>query len=130
MESKKICVFGAGISGLVQALFNQEKGHSVCILDESDKVGGVLKSKQENGYLLDFGANTFSLRKKEIQDFLTRYDVLDHAWDANLLANKRFIVRNGKLVSLPQSFFLLFYLEFSKPLREITASSRTFHSPS
>ena len=126
MESKKICVLGAGISGLVQALFNQEKGHSVCILDEGEKVGGVLKSKQENGYLLDFGANTFSLRKKEIQDFLTRYDVLDHAWDANLLANKRFIVRNGKLVSLPQSFFSFFTSSFLSPLGKLRLLAEPF----
>ena len=89
MESKKICVFGAGISGLVQALFNQEKGHSVCILDESDKVGGVLKSKQENGYLLDFGANTFSLRKKEIQDLKRKNEIDSKKMQKNLIKLKK-----------------------------------------
>ena len=60
--------------------------------------------KKTQGYLLDFGANTLSLRTKLTEDFLNKHKVLEHAIDANLNCSKRFIVRNNKIISLPQGF--------------------------
>ena len=61
MESKKVCVLGAGLSGISHALDRQDRGQEVTIIDRNNEVGGVLKSKKTQGYLLDFGANTLSV---------------------------------------------------------------------
>ena len=90
MESKKVCILGAGLSGISHALDRQDRGQEVSILDRNLQVGGVLKSKKTQGYLLDFGANTLSLRTKQTEDFLKKYKVLEHAIDANLNCSKTF----------------------------------------
>ena len=66
-RNKKVCVLGAGISGICQALAREEKGEDVTVFEKQSQVGGVLKSKIIQGYLLDYGANTLSLRSKKIK---------------------------------------------------------------
>lgn len=119
MESKKVCVLGAGLSGISCALKMQEKGHDVTIIDRNNQVGGVLQSKNIEGYLLDFGANTLSLRNLETETFLKKYKVLQHAVDANLKCSKRFIVRNDKIISLPEGFLTFLTSAFLSPLGKI-----------
>ena len=64
-RNKKVCVLGAGISGICQALAREEQGDDVTVYEKQSHVGGVLKSKIIQGYLLDYGANTLSLRSKK-----------------------------------------------------------------
>lgn len=112
MESKKICILGAGLSGLSHALARQEAGDEVTVIDRQPQVGGVLQSNKIDGYLLDYSANTLSLRSKKTADFLRKYNILEHAIDANLECSKRFIVKQNKIVSLPQGFISFFTSSF------------------
>jgi oxygen-dependent protoporphyrinogen oxidase len=75
----------------------------------------VLQSEKKNGYLLDYGANTLSLRNQNTSDTLEKMGALTHALDANPKANKRFIVRNQKLVALPLNFKSFFSSPFLSP---------------
>ena len=109
MKSKRICIIGAGLSGLSLAWKKENLGHKVQIIESASRVGGVLQSKYIEGYLLDYGANSLSLRFQDTYDTLFQMGVMDHAIDADSITNKRFIVRSGKLVALPlnlPSFFL------------------------
>ena len=126
MESKKVCVLGAGLSGISHALDRQGRGQEVTIIDRNNEVGGVLKSKKTQGYLLDFGANTLSLRTKQTEDFLKKYKVLEHAIDANLNCSKRFIIRNNKIISLPQGFLSFLTSSFLSPLGKVRLCMEPF----
>jgi len=113
MKSKRICIIGAGLSGLSLAWKKENLGHEVQIIESASRVGGVLQSKYIEGYLLDYGANSLSLRHQDTYDTLSQMGVIDHAIDADSITNKRFIVRNGKLVALPlgiPSFFISSFL--------------------
>ena len=70
IQSKKIAILGAGLSGITRALNLQEEGNEVIVFDQNPEVGGVLQSKRMNGYLLDCGANTLSLRSQKKRLFL------------------------------------------------------------
>ena len=59
------------------------------------------QSGNPDGFLTDYGPNTLQLQLRKTKNFLEETGVLEHAIDANPEANKRFIVRNGKLVALP-----------------------------
>ena len=119
MESKKICVLGAGLSGITHALFKQTKGTKVTVFDKHSQVGGVLQSNRTEGYLMDYGANTLSLRTKQIENFLKRYQVLEHAIDANEKCSKRFIVKKNKVISLPQGFLSFLTSSFLSPMGKL-----------
>ena len=104
MKNKKICILGGGLSGLSTAWKKKKEGHHITLIESGPQVGGVLQSEKKNGYLLDYGANTLSLRNQNTSDTLEKMGALRYALDANPKANKRFIVRNQKLVALPLNF--------------------------
>jgi oxygen-dependent protoporphyrinogen oxidase len=115
----KICIIGGGLTGLVQAWQSQQAGHTVTLLEANESVGGVLQSERIDGYLLDYGANTLSLRHQKIAKTLEVLGLLDRAIDANPEASLRFIVRSGKLVSLPHSLGSFFSSPFLSPLGKL-----------
>ena len=104
MKNKKICILGGGLSGLSIAWKKKKEGHHITLIESGPRVGGVLQSEKKEGYLLDYSANTLSLRNQNTRDTLEKMGALTHALDANPKANKRFIVRNQKLVALPLNF--------------------------
>ena len=97
------CVIGGGLTGLVRAWRSHQSGKQLTLLEASENLGGVLQSRREEGYLLDYGANTLSLRSQEISKILDEIGILEKAIDANPKANLRFIVRDNRLISLPHS---------------------------
>ena len=120
MKNKKICILGGGLSGLSTAWKKKKEGHDITLIESGPQIGGVLQSEKKDGYLLDYSANTLSLRNQHTTDTLEKMGVLTHALDANPKANKRFIVRNQKLVALPlnfKSFISSPFLSFKGKLR-------------
>jgi protoporphyrinogen/coproporphyrinogen III oxidase len=100
----RICIIGAGISGLSIASEKKKLGKIVKVFESANRIGGVIESEEIDGYLLDYGANTLNVRLKSTKERLENCGAWDSCIDANLLANKRMIVRDGKIVDLPHSF--------------------------
>ena len=117
---KQTCILGSGICGLVSAWKREREGNEVTILDSANRAGGIIESQEADGFLMDYGPNTLSLRLRKTEEMLRKTGILEHAIDANPEANKRFIVRRGKLVALPQglsSFLTSPFLTCSGKLR-------------
>ena len=118
-QMKRTCILGGGICGLISAWKREREGDEVTVVESSKRVGGVIQSEKLDGFLLDYGPNTLSLRLRKTKNLLEETEILEHAIDANPEANKRFIVRNGKLVALPTSLASFagvgFYLSLAKP---------------
>jgi len=113
------CVIGGGLTGLVSAWRSHQSGSKITLLEASENTGGVLQSRREAGYLLDYGANTLSLRSQEVSKLLDEIGILEKAVDANSEANLRFIVRDGRLISLPHSPASFLSSSFLSPLGKI-----------
>lgn len=101
---KKICIIGGGVSGLTAAYEQKKAGHTVKLLESGSNVGGVIQSKNSNGFLLDYGANTLNIRLKTTKSFLIDCHAWDDCIDANQEASKRMIIRDGRIIDLPHSF--------------------------
>ena len=117
---KQTCILGSGICGLVSAWKRELAGNEVTILDSANRPGGIIESQKSDGFLMDYGPNTLSLRLTKTEEMLRETGILEHAIDANPEANKRFIVRGGKLVALPNgfpSFLTTPFLSFQGKLR-------------
>ena len=117
---KQTCILGSGICGLVSAWKRELAGNEVTILDSANRAGGIIESQEADGFLMDYGPNTLSLRLRKTEEMLRETGILEHAIDANPEANKRFIVRKGKLVALPHglsSFLASPFLSCSGKLR-------------
>ncbi len=65
----RIAVIGAGLSGLVAARSLQQD-HDVTVFEKSRGVGGRMATRYQDGFEFDHGAQFFTARSAEFQDFL------------------------------------------------------------
>ncbi len=96
-------IVGAGLCGLVAARTCRDEGGGVLVLESGGYPGGVIRSEQRDGYLIEHGPNTLALRAGHAPDYLEQIGLLEDAIEANPEANKRFIVRGGQPVAVPTS---------------------------
>ena len=113
------CILGSGLTGLVEAWHAHKRGDQITLFEASPQTGGVLQSRRIDGYLLDYGANTLSLRSQEVSNLLDELGALEQVIDANPEANLRFIVRGGQLISLPHGPASFLSSSFLSPLGKI-----------
>ena len=57
-QNPDVVVIGAGLAGLTHAFCAKHAGKSVVVLEKDNRVGGVIKSESQDGFLLEFGPST------------------------------------------------------------------------
>lgn len=93
-------VIGGGISGLSTAYHLTRQGESVTLIEAADRVGGAVGSVQEDGWLRELGPNSL-VQAPEMAALLSELDLGNEIIEANTLAKKRFVSKNGHPVALP-----------------------------
>ncbi len=104
MENKKAAIVGAGITGLVTAYKLQEAGLDAELYEKNSAPGGTMKTVNADGWQVEYGPNTLLLKDRMVKDFLEDTGLANELITANPDAEKRFILKNGKLEPLPASF--------------------------
>jgi protoporphyrinogen/coproporphyrinogen III oxidase len=94
-------VIGGGISGLACAFRLRELGVSVTLLEASDRFGGVIQSVEKDGFLFEFGPQSF-LATEPLLDLIGRLGLADELQVADPRA-PRFVLVRGRPVRAPLS---------------------------
>jgi len=94
-----VVVLGAGITGLTCAFRLQKMGFDVLILESSDRAGGVIRSEQINGHLVEWGPNSL-LPTPHTFSLLEEIGLLKDLIEAPP-KSPRYIVVNGKMKVVP-----------------------------
>lgn len=105
---KKIVILGAGISGLAAAHWLCKAGLDFIILEKNSEPGGAMISRNEEGYLVDYGPNSGLETSPLIKQIVDDVGLTDQMIYAGSQGNKRYILRNNQLHPLPMnpiSFF-------------------------
>ena len=55
---KSVAIIGAGITGLTAAFYLKRRGIPVTVYEAGGRVGGVIQSLRQDGWLAEFGPNT------------------------------------------------------------------------
>lgn len=125
-----IAIIGAGISGLTLAYFLQKNGVACEVFEQSDTVGGFIKSEKVEEYWLEYGPNSL-LCGEEVSNFVNEIGLQNDVIEANEVSKKRFIVKGGKLTPLPSSpLSLLFGSFFSWSTKKKIFKERKYHPTS
>ena len=98
-----VIVVGAGVSGLMAAYEAQKRGLAVGVLDAGETPGGVIGTRQRDGFAYETGANSTLDTSPLLNEIFAELSILDARRDASAVASTRFIVRQGQLVALPTS---------------------------
>jgi oxygen-dependent protoporphyrinogen oxidase len=99
---KKVCVIGGGISGLCLAYRLKKKGVDVLLVERSSVCGGNIQTEQDGDFLIEWGPNSV-LRSPHLLALVKEFGLLDEIANANATSKKRYVVRGGKLCTLPLS---------------------------
>lgn len=98
-------VIGAGISGLTTAYALQKAGIATLIVDSATRPGGVIQSVKRDGFLIEYGPQSFS-GNAQLTSLCMELGILDDRVLADSKA-ARYVLIDGHLRSVPMSPTLL-----------------------
>jgi oxygen-dependent protoporphyrinogen oxidase len=109
-QRQRIVIIGGGITGLAAAhrLVEQSSQQiDILLLEAGSRLGGVLKTHNRDGFLIEAGADSFISEKPEAIELAKRIGLDSHLIETNKEHRRSFIVRNGKLHPVPEGFQLM-----------------------
>ena len=114
-----VAVIGGGIAGLAAAWRAHTAGLRVCLLEASRAVGGKMRSERRDGYLIEFGPNSFMASATALWELIDGVGLADQVLAATKPAD-RYVYRDRKARKLPSGLASLVtgdYLSVAGKLR-------------
>ena len=113
---KRIAIIGGGIAGLSAAFYLERARRSGAdlqwtLLEKSERLGGVIRTEQHDGFVLEAGPDSFLTAKPEAARLCRELGIGAELIGSNDASRKTYILVRGKLVPIPQG------LEFMVPTR-------------
>jgi oxygen-dependent protoporphyrinogen oxidase len=111
--SKKIIIIGGGISGLATAYRLSELARQgsfpleITLLEAKARLGGVIETRSQDGFLLEGGPDSFISEKPAALELSKRLGIAQEVIGTNEKFRRSFIYKNGKLVRVPEGFYLI-----------------------
>lgn len=121
MTPASVVVIGGGVSGLtfaataVDELRSRGVEADVRLIESAPQAGGHARTLTEGGFLVESGPNGFLDRDPEILSLISALGLESNLVEASREARRRFIVRDRRLVKVPDS-----------PLSFVTSDSLSF----
>ncbi|HEY0321971.1 MAG TPA: protoporphyrinogen oxidase [Pyrinomonadaceae bacterium] len=111
---RRVVVIGGGISGLAAAHRFIERSREtsntsleVLLLERSSRVGGTIRTRRQDEFLLETGPDSFISEKPEALELARRIGLEPRLIQTNPTHRRSFIVRKGRLLPVPEGFQLL-----------------------
>jgi oxygen-dependent protoporphyrinogen oxidase len=99
-DHRCVAVVGGGITGLVAAWELRRRGVHVTLYEASGHAGGAIRTTHADGFLAEHGPNSF-VTSPAVESLLQHLDLQDDVVEANPGANRRYVVREGRLLPFP-----------------------------
>jgi len=105
MSQLDVAIIGGGISGLsvLHYLRRKNAGKKIRLFESDSKEGGTIGTDYIDGYSFDHGPNGFLDREPLTLQLCDELGLTNQLERTNEKANKRFILRKGKLREVPMS---------------------------
>lgn len=110
---KRVIVIGGGITGLSAAHRLSELGRDknlnleIILLERSDRLGGVISTVKRDGFTIDEGPDSFITSKPWGLNLTNRLGLDGELIETNPEKRRTYILHRGRLIPLPEGFFML-----------------------
>ena len=127
---KDTLIIGAGLSGLTVAWkLKQIPGHSILLLEQSERAGGAIASHGEDGYLAEGGPHGFLDNCEESKSLLKETGLDKECLKASLSKFVRYVCMDGTLRLIPQSPPKILMAPLISPLAKLRVAGDFFKKP-
>jgi protoporphyrinogen/coproporphyrinogen III oxidase len=112
-KAPRVVVIGGGLSGLAAAHRVHERSLSsrrpveLSVLEAKDHLGGVIATTRNDGFTCEEGPDSFITNKPWGLDLCRRLGLGDQVIETDPSHRRSFVVRNGRLVPVPEGFVLI-----------------------
>jgi len=97
----RVAIIGAGLTGLTTAYYLKKAGVEFDVFENSDSIGGVIKTKIKNSFVYETGPNTGTISNVETVELFENLKNDFEPEVADEKAAKRLILKNNSWVPLP-----------------------------
>ena len=120
---KRVAVIGGGISGLAAAYELGKHGAECTLIEASDRLGGVIRTDRIDECLVEAGPDSFIAQKPWALELIRELGLGDDVIGSNDSRRRTFVVRNGKLIPLPDG------IQFLAPTKVLPVLTTPLLSP-
>lgn len=112
-QTKRIIIIGGGITGLSAAYrlseLSGERNHllDVTLIEARDRLGGVIHTVKQDGFLIDSGPDNFITAKPWALALARRLGLESELLPTSEAHRRALVVRCGKLMPIPEGFLLM-----------------------
>ncbi len=108
-SNHRVAIVGGGLSGLATAVKLQlaDPTLDLTLFEAADRVGGVIHTEQESGFLIDLGADMFATKPSDALDLCRELGIADRLIEPELHGRGARIVHRGRLLPIPEGFVLM-----------------------
>jgi oxygen-dependent protoporphyrinogen oxidase len=105
----RIAIIGAGVTGLAAAHRVHEllPDAEMRLFEAGPRIGGVLDTVHQDGFLIERSADNFLTRSPRIVDLCGRLGLTGELISTDEVRRRAFVVRAGSLVPIPDGFYLM-----------------------
>jgi oxygen-dependent protoporphyrinogen oxidase len=100
-------IIGGGISGLSAAYDLTRAGIPNLIVEKRPRLGGVIETNRQEGCVLEGGPDSFISQKPEAMVLIKELGLESDVVGSNDQTRTTYIVKNGKLVRLPEGVMMI-----------------------
>ena len=113
---KRVAIVGGGIAGLSAAWFLQKAKTAGAdlqwtLFEKSDRLGGVLRTEYQDGFVLEAGPDSFLTTKPDAGQLCRELGLADQIIQSNDFQRKTYILVRNRLIPIPDG------LQFMVPTR-------------
>jgi len=100
-------VIGGGITGLAACWYLAKAGHRPVLIDKERRLGGVIRTDQVEGCLIEGGPDSFLAAKPAAMDLIRELGLESDVIGSNDHQRITCIVKDGKLVPMPDGLMMM-----------------------
>ena len=106
---RRVTVIGGGVSGLAAAhhLHEISPATEITLLESGDRIGGVIQTKRQEGFLIESGADNFITTPPTVVDLCQRVGLGDELIPTQSGSRRAMVLRDGRLEAIPAGFLVM-----------------------